>query len=165
MTYDYSQVFSGFNMLAMTGWLLLMLAPKRWTWLLCITGILIPGILAAGYGGLMLTHMSDVQGGGYGSLAKVKTLMSYDAVLLAGWAHYLCFDLVIGTLIAREADKIGLVRLVQIPILFATFMFGPVGLLLFFLSWGGLIALNSRRFFNFQALKQTPQQSAQEASL
>jgi hypothetical protein len=52
-------------------------------------------------------------------------------MLLAGWVHYLAFDLFIGGWIAVEADKVGLNRLFQAPILVATFMFGPVGLALF----------------------------------
>jgi hypothetical protein len=50
---------------------------------------------------------------------------------LAGWVHYLAFDLLIGSWIAREADKLGLSRVIQAPILLATFMFGPLGYLLF----------------------------------
>ena len=52
-------------------------------------------------------------------------------MLLAGWIHYLAFDLFIGGWIAIEADKVGLSRIIQAPILVATFMFGPAGLALF----------------------------------
>ncbi|MEQ8208002.1 MAG: DUF4281 domain-containing protein, partial [Woeseia sp.] len=54
-----------------------------------------------------------------------------DNMLLAGWVHYLAFDLFIGAWIAEKADDIGMSRLVQAPILVATFMFGPIGLALF----------------------------------
>ena len=46
-----------------------------------------------------------------------------------GWTHYLAFDLFIGIWIARDADAKGFARWIQAPILFATFMAGPVGLL------------------------------------
>lgn len=127
------ELFSWLNTIAMVGWALLILTPKRWDWLMITTGIAIPSIIALVYGGLMLTHFASVEGGGYGSLIQVQALMANESVLVAGWAHYLCFDLVIGTLIACEADKREIHRLIQIPMLLATFMFGPVGLLLFFI--------------------------------
>ncbi|MEM9305603.1 MAG: abscisic acid-deficient protein Aba4 family protein, partial [Pseudomonadota bacterium] len=62
---------------------------------------------------------------------QVRVLLSKDEMLLAGWIHYLAFDLFIGGWIAVHADRVGLNRLIQAPILVATFMFGPVGLALF----------------------------------
>jgi hypothetical protein len=59
-------------------------------------------------------------------------------VLLAGWIHYLAFDLFVGRWIASEADKMGISRLIQGPILFGTFMFGPLGLLVFHILSAGL---------------------------
>ena len=50
---------------------------------------------------------------------------------LAGWVHYLAFDLFVGLWIAARADAMRLSLVVQAPILTATFMFGPLGLLLF----------------------------------
>ena len=49
---------------------------------------------------------------------------------MVGWVHYLAFDLFVGLWIARDADAKGFSRLLQAPILFATFMAGPLGLLL-----------------------------------
>lgn len=45
--------------------------------------------------------------------------------------HYLAFDLFIGGVVAKQADEVGLSRLIQAPILLLTFMFGPFGYLLF----------------------------------
>ncbi len=126
------ELFSWLNTLAMLGWALLIIAPKRWQWLLITAGIAIPTIIGLVYGGLMFTHFASTEGAGYGSLIQVKALMANESLLVAGWAHYLCFDLVIGTLIAIEGDKRSIHRLIQIPMLLATFMFGPVGLLLLF---------------------------------
>ena len=78
-----------------------------------------------------MANFFTVDGGGYGSLAEVRALLSKEQMLLAGWVHYLAFDLFIGGWIAVNADKIGLNRLVQAPLLIATFLFGPVGLALF----------------------------------
>lgn len=136
MPTDPETLFSLSGNLALAGWLLLVLAP-RWRWVMLTCGGVIPGLLSALYGGLMLTHFAGVDGGGYGSLDQVKALFSSDAVLLAGWVHYLAFDLVVGAVIARRADAAGVSRLIQIPILFLTFMFGPIGFLLFVLTETG----------------------------
>ena len=51
-------------------------------------------------------------------------------MLIAGWVHYLAFDLFIGVWIAERLDAERLSRWIQTPILIATFLFGPLGLLL-----------------------------------
>ncbi len=139
------ELFSWLNTLAMVGWALLILMPKRWNWVLLTTGIAIPSIIGLVYGGLMFTHFASVEGGGYSSLTQVQALMANESVLVAGWAHYLCFDLVIGTLIAFEGDKRGIHRLIQIPMLLSTFMFGPMGLLLFFICIAAMHMLNTQK--------------------
>ncbi|MGH8050887.1 MAG: ABA4-like family protein, partial [Methylococcales bacterium] len=99
---------------------------------------LIPFGLGMLYAGLMLTcfFTSD---GGYGSIKAVRTLFEDDHLLLAGWVHYLAFDLFIGAWIARQADQIGIPRLIQAVILLATFMFGPLGLILFLSMRSGFL--------------------------
>ena len=125
------QLFGWAGQAAMLGWLVLLLLPRRWPWLLAVPRYIIPFGLSLLYAGLVMAHFFTVDGGGYGSLAQVKVLLSKDEMLLAGWVHYLAFDLFIGGWIAVNADKLGVNRLVQAPILIATFMFGPVGLALF----------------------------------
>ncbi len=137
MPYDLDMLFSWSGNLAMIGWLLLVLSPKRWGFVLVTAGILIPAALGALYGGLMFAYFTSAEGGGYSSLAEVKALFGKDEILLAGWIHYLAFDLAVGTWIAARADEIGISRLIQIPILFFTLMFGPLGFLLFVLTSAG----------------------------
>ncbi len=145
MPLDVETLFSWSGNLAMIGWLLLMFSPKRWEWVLFAAGILIPALLGALYGGLMMAYFAGVDGGGYGSFAAVRALFASDEALLAGWIHYLAFDLAIGSMIARRADASGLSRLIQLPILFFTFMFGPLGFLLFVLTDGGWRAVGGVR--------------------
>lgn len=52
-------------------------------------------------------------------------------LLLAGWVHYLAFDLFIGSWEVRDAQRHGLSHLLVVPCLALTFLFGPVGLLLY----------------------------------
>jgi hypothetical protein len=125
------QWFGYAGQLAMFGWLILVLLPRRFKWLFFIPQYLIPLLLGLLYAGLALTtyFTSD---GGYNSLAGVRMLFEDDRMLLAGWVHYLAFDLFIGSWIAKKSDALGISRLLQAPVLIATFMFGPVGLVMFF---------------------------------
>ena len=43
--------------------------------------------------------------GGFGSLADVATLFQKQELLLAGWIHYLAFDLFIGAWEVRDAQR------------------------------------------------------------
>jgi len=138
-------IFQWATQLAMVGWLLLMFSPRRWTWVLVITGFIIPGFFGWLYGGLIFSSFS-ISGGDFGSIEGVRKLFENDQALLAGWLHYLAFDLAIGTYIARKCDESGILRIIQIPILFLpilffTFMFGPVGYAVFLITRAGWMQL------------------------
>ena len=126
-----AHVFSFVNLLAAAGWLILIfLGPKYWARGLVI-GAILPLLLAALYSALLITHWSDLQGG-FGTLAGVQTLFSNEWILLAGWVHYLAFDLFIGCWEVRDARDQRIPHLAVIPSLILTFLFGPAGLLLYF---------------------------------
>ena len=129
-------VFSWAGSAAMVGWTILILLPRRWPLLLALPRFVIPLGLSLLYAGLIAVHFASADGG-FGSLAEVRALFADDHALLAGWVHYLAFDLFIGGWIAVRADAIGLPRLLQAPILVLTFMLGPVGLALFLVIRAG----------------------------
>jgi len=113
------------------GWLLLVFAPRwRWTARL-VAPVLIPAMLAVLYVTLLIVHMPGAQGG-FGSLAEVQRLFASPWLLLAGWVHYLAFDLFIGSWQVRDAQRHGIRHLLVVPCLVPTFLFGPAGLLLYF---------------------------------
>ena len=120
-------LFSLGNMLALPGWVILILAPRRWPALNAVPLCVLPGLLAALYSGLVLTHFAEA-GGGYGSIAEVRQLFASDAVLTAGWLHYLAFDLFVGAVLAARMDAVGVGRVVQAFILPTIFLFGPAGM-------------------------------------
>ena len=66
--------------------------------------------------------------GGFSSLAGVRTLFDNPWALLAGWTHYLAFDLFIGGWEVRDAQRRGIPHLLVVPALVLTFLFGPAGL-------------------------------------
>jgi Domain of unknown function (DUF4281) len=126
----YETVFSTASGAAALAWACLIFLPRwRLTKRMIFFG-LIPA-LAFAYSALVFVYFYRVDGGGFGSIAEVRRLFSSDPVLLAGWMHYLAFDLFVGCWIAREADRASMSRIIQAPLLAATFMFGPLGLLLF----------------------------------
>ncbi len=74
--------------------------------------------------------------GGFGSLPEVMSLFSDPRLVLAGWMHYLAFDLLVGTLIVRDGIRERVPHLAVVPCLAACFMAGPVGWLLYLLVRG-----------------------------
>ena len=125
-------IFSVCSGLAILGWLGLALAPK-----LDLTRRLYPSVVAPLMLGLMYAYlMISFQGeappeGGFGTLEEVKALLSIDALFLAGWSHYLAFDLFVGAWILRDSQDHQINHFLILPCLFFTLMAGPVGLLLY----------------------------------
>jgi flagellar biosynthesis protein FliQ len=124
------KVFSLCNMLAPVGWLILIFAGKNAKARL-VAGVVIPLLLAAIYLVLITAHFGESTGS-FSTLAGVAALFSDRWLLLAGWVHYLAFDLFTGAWQVRDAQLNAIPHLLVIPCLVLTFLFGPVGLLLYF---------------------------------
>jgi hypothetical protein len=125
------QLFSLCGALVLPGWLLLVFLPG-WKWtarLVC--PVVIPLALALVYLWLVATNFGRTPGD-FNSLAGVAQLFQNPKALLAGWIHYLTFDLFVGSWEVRDARRVGLHHLLVVPCLVLTFLFGPVGLLLYF---------------------------------
>ena len=127
-----SGLFQIFNLLALAGWVILAsgVALKR-PWLRdTLAGTYIPVALSAAYAILIVLFFFGAEGG-FDSLENVQRLFTAPWVALAGWVHYLAFDLLMGALIARGMEEQGLPRWPLIALLPLTFMFGPAGYLAF----------------------------------
>ena len=124
-------IFQLAGSITMLGWVILLLSPKLPRQLCVIPEMIIPGLLAIAYAGLMIGYFHQAEGG-YDSLASVIKLFETEELVLAGWLHYLAFDLFIGSWIVKEGKKKGLAFWKVLSCLPLTFLFGPVGLLLFF---------------------------------
>jgi hypothetical protein len=129
--------FSGASLLALAGWALLIVAP-RWRFGQTLAGFVIPGMLSLGYLVLIAVNWHGARGG-FSSLDDVATLFASRPLLLAGWVHYLAFDLLIGAWLLRRAQREGVPHWAMLPVLALTFLFGPIGYLLY-----GLIAASRR---------------------
>jgi hypothetical protein len=133
MTITPNLLFSLANTLALLGWALLVLAPRwRGTRALVLSGAW-PLVLAALYAVFIAGHYLGAHGseGGFGSLAQVAALFHDPWALLAGWVHYLCFDLFVGAWEVRDAQRRSVPHGALVPALVLTFLFGPVGLLVY----------------------------------
>jgi hypothetical protein len=126
----FETLFSAANTIAMAGWLALLIAPRTRAVHWHLAGIGIPAALAVLYTLLLALYFPGAEGR-FSSLGGVAALFRTQGVLLAGWVHYLAFDLFLGAWMCRRAMADGmnpwLVRLCLPP----TFLAGPVGLLLF----------------------------------
>jgi Domain of unknown function (DUF4281) len=142
----WNALFTAANLLAIAGWILLAAAPRKpavrslimylGVALLCLTYTVCFALFLSG--AVDPVRMPGAGEPGFGSIAGVRALFASDGGVVIGWTHYLAFDLFTGMWIASDADNKGFGRLIQLPVLFATFMAGPVGLL----SW---LILRERR--------------------
>ena len=132
------------NTLAMLSWIALLLFPRRVAPRL---RFIVQSSLALLYVWAIATSLPGSEGG-FDSLEHVKLLFANDRALLAGWVHYLAFDLFIGCWEVLDSQRRGVRHIFVIPCLFLTFMLGPVGLLLYF----GVRQLATRDAFADEAI-------------
>lgn len=118
------------NPLALVGWIALASSPLAPRAAQLVAGTVVPLVLSAGYTAVVLAFWSSADGG-FDSLANVARLFESRWLLLAGWVHYLAFDLLVGAWVVRTARQEGIAHLLVLPCLAATFLFGPAGYLLF----------------------------------
>ena len=121
------RIFAIVTPLAALSWLLLIVVPRRAT---LATGVVVPASLALLYTALIGGNWSGADGG-FSTLADVGRLFANPWLLLAGWVHYLCFDLLVGAWEVQDARARGIPHLLIVPCLVLTFLFGPVGWMLY----------------------------------
>lgn len=124
-----SIVFSICTNLVLPQWLLMIVAPKwKWTHKL-VDSKIIPLLLSVVYIVYLLQGIGVE--GGFGSLEGVMKLFTVDVLVLAGWVHYLAFDLLVGSWVLKKSQELGVAHWWIIPCLILCFMAGPAGFLLF----------------------------------
>lgn len=125
-------LFSICNSIALLSWVLLALFPyKEWTSRFLI-GVVI-SLLGLIYASIMIQIFNPDDFSAFSSLKGLMQLFKNEMLVLAGWVHYLAFDLMVGVYIVNNARKRNINALLVIPCLFFTFMMGPMGLLLYLL--------------------------------
>ena len=131
------QAFSLASGAAAFGWLMLIASlftpPRASAALRRLAGRVIPALLSIGYVACILLWWPGAPGG-FDRLASVAALFSVPGLLLAGWVHYLAFDLLVGRWQVDDAARRGVSGIQAwwlLPCLLLTFLFGPAGWLLY----------------------------------
>ena len=138
-------VFSIANTAALVTWILLAALPGR-RWVSDVTVRMAAVMFASAYAVIVATRWAG-SSGGFSSLAAVAELFTDPWLLLAGWLHYLAFDLLVGWWETRDASARGIPHVLVIPCLALTFLFGPAG----WLSYVAIAAFQDRRRKTFVA--------------
>ena len=112
---NWDLIFTITNNYALLMWLILAFATRR--------AAILTGLFYGGSG----------ESPDFSTLTGVQQLLSTPGGATVGWIHYLAFDLFVGLWVARNADKYGFARWLQIPILLFVLMLGPLGLVLYLL--------------------------------
>ncbi len=129
-----TQLFKMANSIAILGWIVMVVLHNRpLTFKIIFNGIIV--LLCAFYAAVVCYSMSQPSSGGnFSSLEGVKTLFTNPIGVLAGWVHYLAFDMLTGLFIIYHSSKNNISRWAILPCLFFTFMLGPVGWLMYYIT-------------------------------
>jgi hypothetical protein len=131
------ELFTIVNLAVLPGWLLLAALPA-WKWTRVLSAYAIPGLLSLLYLAVMITDV-DLKAGGFGSIEQVGRMFQNEWLLLAGWVHYLAFDLFIGSWEVRDAQRLEVPHVFVLPCLALTFIAGPVGLISYFVVRAAIV--------------------------
>ena len=131
-----SNIFKITNYSALLGWGILIILPSWQLGQSLVIGILVTLLCIVYCYLVFLGKRHDdptvKYRGNFKSLKGVVDLFKSPRVVLAGWIHYLAFDLMVGIYILNDAAGYGISHWMLIPCLLLTLMFGPAGLLLYF---------------------------------
>jgi len=129
-------LFSLASAAVLPGWLALACAPLARAKLVLLARV-IAVLLSGLYVTLLATGLAGEgppPGAGFDTLEGVRLLLSSPQALLAGWVHYLAFDLWVGSWEAEDNGQSGaLPHWLLLPCLALTVLAGPTGLLLYHL--------------------------------
>lgn len=133
---DWNTLFLLANTIVMPAWFLLWLAPSSTLTQKLIYSYLYPMVLGLSYTVLLLLSFANAgsfDADAFSTVEGLQAMFSSPGALVAGWMHYLLFDLFVGMWIARDALRLSIAQWVVFVPLFFTLMAGPFGLVLYLL--------------------------------
>lgn len=125
-----SLIFKIANGITILSWLVLIFSPNQ-TKVIRPLRVFVSGLVLGGVYIFSILIGNGQAEGDFSSLESVRSLFANDYFLLAGWIHYLAFDLFLGTWEAEDGAKEGINRWILVPVLALTFYFGPAGWLMY----------------------------------
>lgn len=121
-------------------WALLIFVPLMKITDTLVHSVMVPLILGVTYAwlfaGVFFGSTPAPEGASFTSLEGLQKMFTVPQALVAGWAHYIVFDLFIGAWQARDAQRVALNHFLLVPCLLLTFLLGPIGLLLYLMIRG-----------------------------
>ncbi len=127
---DNEQLFSICSTVAMIGWIILIFFPFWKSRESYVFGIIII-LFSIIYTWLIFLNFDKNLISSFNTLEGVGNLFANKQMLLAGWVHYLAFDLLAGIYVVRNARAHSINHWITTPALALCFLFGPVGILLY----------------------------------
>ncbi len=128
------QAFNIANVFALLGWIVLVFLPSHRAAVEGVARTLVPGLLSIAYALILIPLVLRGGGGSVASWEGVATALNQPWLLIAGWLHYLAFDLLVGVWQVETARKEGIPYLAVLPCLLLTFILGPIGYLAFLVA-------------------------------
>lgn len=131
---DFDLLFTFGSFASLIGFLLLIFAPgekltSRFTFFVPLLQSFIYSLLVLDSILLGLFNIAT-----FTSLYHLRLhIGGHEIVTLAGWLHYLCFDLFIGRWLVSDARRHGIKHVFVVPCLLLCYTFGPSGFLLYHL--------------------------------
>src|SRR5262245_9626821 len=108
------QVFTYANYGVLPFWLMLIVVPNLRLTDLLVHSVLIPLLLGSTYLWLFLSGAFTSDGASladFSTLAGVMKLFTMPQAVVAGWVHYLVFDIFVGAWMGRDAQRRGVPHL------------------------------------------------------
>lgn len=130
---NWQLAFDAINYLVIPAWFLLLFLPRvqitktlvhSMLWPVVMGGIYTVSLVAAIFFGV-----SDPDAGF--TMSGVTALFQHPNGVITGWTHFLVFDLFVGAWISRDSQRLGVPHWQVFPCILFSFLFGPVGLLLY----------------------------------
>ena len=125
--------FTVCNYGVLPAWLLLVIAPHKALTQRLVHALWIPALLTIVYAIMLFGGPEAPEGASFSSLEGVMLFFTMPQATLAGWVHYLAFDLFVGAWETRDARRRGIRHIYIVPCLVLTLMLGPIGLSLYLL--------------------------------
>ncbi|MFT6337826.1 MAG: hypothetical protein ACI86M_000824 [Saprospiraceae bacterium] len=105
-----AEVFPIGGLSAMPMWALMILLPKWKITRFLIDYKVVPIVIAIIYAVYIYLSISANGPMDFGSFDSVKELFTEDNAILAGWMHYICFDLLIGMWMVNKNREIKILK-------------------------------------------------------
>jgi hypothetical protein len=116
---------------ALLGWIALIAVPDSKITARLVESKLLHGLICIFYTIAVFTAKGVPDNAGFFDVAGVLNLFTSTDAVIAAWLHIIVFDFFVGTWILEDSTARGVKRIIVMPILLLTIMFGPFGFLVY----------------------------------